>query len=79
MEEFDLIAQHPKQSLLYNLFDAAQSSQNPMAVIGLTCRIVSLLNNKNNNSNNNNVNKRKKNNIFIRPSSSSISLSLYIH
>ncbi|CAO3629054.1 unnamed protein product [Cunninghamella blakesleeana] len=42
LEEFDLIAQHPKQSLLYNLFDAAQSSQNPMAIIGLTCRIDAL-------------------------------------
>ncbi|CAO3646903.1 unnamed protein product [Cunninghamella echinulata] len=42
LEEFDLIAQHPKQSLLYNLFDAAQSSQNPLAVIGLTCRIDAL-------------------------------------
>jgi origin recognition complex subunit 4 len=41
LEEFDLLAQHPKQTLLYNLFDATQSAQNPMAVIGLTCRIVS--------------------------------------
>ncbi|SAM06446.1 hypothetical protein [Absidia glauca] len=39
LEEFDLLAQHPKQTLLYNLFDATQSAQNPMAVIGLTCRI----------------------------------------
>ncbi|KAI8086083.1 origin recognition complex subunit 4 C-terminus-domain-containing protein [Halteromyces radiatus] len=42
LEEFDLFAQHPKQTLLYNLFDATQSAQNPMAVIGLTCRIDTL-------------------------------------
>jgi origin recognition complex subunit 4 len=34
-----LFAQHPKQALLYNLFDIAQSSQNPIAVLGLTCRL----------------------------------------
>ncbi|CAO3659750.1 unnamed protein product [Umbelopsis vinacea] len=39
LDEFDLFAQHPKQALLYNLFDIAQSSQNPIAVIGLTCRL----------------------------------------
>lgn len=37
-----MFAQHPKQALLYNLFDAAQSAQNPMAVIGLTCRLDTL-------------------------------------
>lgn len=42
LDEFDLFAQHPKQALLYNLFDAAQSAQNPMAVIGLTCRLDTL-------------------------------------
>ncbi|ORX53117.1 origin recognition complex, subunit 4 [Hesseltinella vesiculosa] len=42
LEEFDLFAQHPKQSLLYTLFDATQSAQNPMAVIGLSCRIDAL-------------------------------------
>ncbi|OBZ83015.1 Origin recognition complex subunit 4 [Choanephora cucurbitarum] len=42
LDEFDLFAEHPKQALLYNLFDAAQSAQNPMAVIGLTCRIDTL-------------------------------------
>ncbi|KAI8062834.1 origin recognition complex subunit 4 C-terminus-domain-containing protein [Gilbertella persicaria] len=42
LDEFDLFADHPKQALLYNLFDAAQSAQNPMAVIGLTCRIDTL-------------------------------------
>ncbi|KAG2181236.1 hypothetical protein INT43_008819 [Umbelopsis isabellina] len=39
LDEFDLFAQHPKQALLYNLFDIAQSSQNPIAVLGLTCRL----------------------------------------
>ncbi|KAG2228229.1 hypothetical protein INT45_011021 [Circinella minor] len=43
LDEFDLFAQQPKQALLYNLFDAAQSAQNPMAVIGLTCRLDALL------------------------------------
>ncbi|CAO3668600.1 unnamed protein product [Rhizopus stolonifer] len=42
LDEFDLFAQHPKQTLLYNLFDAAQSARNPMAVIGLTCRLDAL-------------------------------------
>jgi origin recognition complex subunit 4 len=42
LDEFDLFAQHQKQALLYNLFDAAQSAQNPMAVIGLTCRLDTL-------------------------------------
>lgn len=41
LEDIDLFAQHPKQALLYNLFDIAQSSQNPIAVIGFTRRIVS--------------------------------------
>ncbi|KAI9280173.1 origin recognition complex subunit 4 C-terminus-domain-containing protein [Umbelopsis sp. AD052] len=39
LDEFDLFAQHTKQALLYNLFDIAQSSQNPIAVVGLTCRM----------------------------------------
>ncbi|KAL1933231.1 hypothetical protein VTP01DRAFT_7321 [Rhizomucor pusillus] len=43
LEEFDLFAQQPKQALLYNLFDAAQSAQSPMSVIGLTCRLDVLL------------------------------------
>ncbi|RUS33556.1 AAA ATPase domain-containing protein [Jimgerdemannia flammicorona] len=41
LDEFDLFAQHPKQALLYNLFDVAQSGQNPVAVIGMSCRLVS--------------------------------------
>lgn len=39
MDEFDLFAQHPRQTLLYNLFDIAQSRKAPIAVIGLTTRI----------------------------------------
>ncbi|KAI1316207.1 origin recognition complex subunit 4 [Mortierella claussenii] len=42
MDEFDLFAQHTKQSLLYNLFDVAQSAEWPIAVIGLTCRMDAL-------------------------------------
>ena len=40
LDEFDLFAQHTKQSLLYNLFDVAQSAEWPVAVIGVTCRMV---------------------------------------
>lgn len=45
LDEFDLFAYHKNQSLLYNLFDIAQSRQNPLCVVGLTCRldIVELL------------------------------------
>lgn len=39
LDEFDLLAQHPKQSLLYTLFDIAQSQQTPIAVLGVTSRI----------------------------------------
>jgi origin recognition complex subunit 4 len=39
MDEFDLFAQHPRQTLLYNLFDVAQSRKAPIAVLGLTTRI----------------------------------------
>ncbi|KAF9577677.1 origin recognition complex subunit 4, partial [Lunasporangiospora selenospora] len=42
LDEFDLFAQHTKQSLLYNLFDIAQSAEWPIAVIGLTCRLDAL-------------------------------------
>lgn len=41
LDEFDLFAHHKNQTLLYNLFDISQSAQNPIAVIGLTCRLVS--------------------------------------
>ncbi|XP_053326967.1 origin recognition complex subunit 4 [Spea bombifrons] len=39
LDEFDLFASHKNQTLLYNLFDIAQSAQTPVAVIGLTCRL----------------------------------------
>ncbi|KAJ4360059.1 origin recognition complex subunit 4 [Didymosphaeria variabile] len=39
MDEFDLFAQHPRQTLLYNLFDIAQSRKAPIAVLGLTTHI----------------------------------------
>jgi len=39
LDEFDLFTQHNKQTLLYNLFDIAQSNQNPIVVIGLTCQL----------------------------------------
>ncbi|CAO3566484.1 unnamed protein product [Mortierella alpina] len=42
LDEFDLFAQHTKQSLLYNLFDVAQSADWPIAVIGVTCRMDAL-------------------------------------
>ena len=42
LDEFNLFAQHRNQTLLYNLFDVAQSAQAPICVIGLTTRLVSL-------------------------------------
>lgn len=39
LDEFDMFAYHKNQSLLYNLFDIAQSKQNPLCVIGITCRL----------------------------------------
>ncbi|KAJ3412384.1 origin recognition complex subunit 4 [Chytridiales sp. JEL 0842] len=42
LEEFDLFALHHKQALLYNLFDVAQTSGSPVAVIGVTCRMDSI-------------------------------------
>jgi origin recognition complex subunit 4 len=39
MDEFDLFASHPRQTLLYNLFDIAQSRKAPIAVLGLTTRL----------------------------------------
>lgn len=39
LEEFDRFAQVARQTLLYNLFDLAQSSRTPIAVIGITPRI----------------------------------------
>ncbi|KAF6715469.1 Origin recognition complex subunit 4 [Oryzias melastigma] len=39
LDEFDLFAHHKNQTLLYNLFDVSQSTQAPVAVVGLTCRL----------------------------------------
>jgi origin recognition complex subunit 4 len=38
LEEFDLFTTHPRQTLLYNLFDIAQSRKAPIAVLGTTTR-----------------------------------------
>ncbi|KAI8813962.1 origin recognition complex subunit 4 C-terminus-domain-containing protein [Cladochytrium replicatum] len=38
LDDFDLFAEHPKQTLLYNLFDQTQNVGCPMAVVGLTAR-----------------------------------------
>ncbi|KAI9783157.1 MAG: hypothetical protein M1816_001479 [Peltula sp. TS41687] len=39
LDEFDLFASHPRQTLLYNLFDIAQARKAPVAVLGLTTKI----------------------------------------
>lgn len=39
IDEFDLFCYHKNQTLLYNLFDVAQSAQAPILVIGVTCRL----------------------------------------
>ncbi|XP_035792756.1 origin recognition complex subunit 4-like [Anopheles albimanus] len=39
LEEFDLFCAHHNQTLLYNLFDVAQSAQAPVCVIGVTARM----------------------------------------
>lgn len=39
LDEFDLFASHPRQTLLYNLFDIAQSRKAPILVLGLTTKI----------------------------------------
>lgn len=41
LEELDRFTQHSKQTLLYNLLDMAQSSKTPLAVVGVTPRMVS--------------------------------------
>ncbi|KAK4933836.1 origin recognition complex subunit 4, partial [Elasticomyces elasticus] len=38
LDGFELFTTHPRQTLLYNLFDIAQSSKAPIAVLGLTAR-----------------------------------------
>jgi origin recognition complex subunit 4 len=39
INEFDMFAYHPRQTLLYNLFDIAQARKAPIAVIGCTTRL----------------------------------------
>ena len=39
IDEFDMFATHPRQTLLYNLFDVAQSRKAPIAVLGCTTRL----------------------------------------
>ncbi|KAA8650625.1 hypothetical protein EYZ11_002744 [Aspergillus tanneri] len=39
LDEFDLFATHPRQTLLYNLFDIAQARKAPVAVLGLTTKV----------------------------------------
>ena len=39
MDEFDMFALHPRQTLLYNLLDIAQSRKAPIAVLGCTARL----------------------------------------
>ena len=39
LDEFDLFTLHPRQTLLYNLFDIAQSKKAPIAVIGCSTRM----------------------------------------
>jgi len=39
LDEFDGFTAHKNQSLLYNLFDIAQSRQSPLCVIGITTRL----------------------------------------
>ena len=39
LEEFDMFCSHKNQTLLYNLFDTAQSRAVPICVIGLSCLI----------------------------------------
>jgi origin recognition complex subunit 4 len=39
LDEFDLFVSHPRQTLLYNLFDIAQARKAPIAVLGLTTKV----------------------------------------
>lgn len=39
LDEFDLFTTHPRQTLLYNLFDIAQARKAPIVVLGLTIRV----------------------------------------
>lgn len=42
LDEFDLFTHHKNQALLYNLLDICQSPVNPVVLVGLSCRLVSL-------------------------------------
>jgi origin recognition complex subunit 4 len=39
LDEFDLFTTHPRQTLLYNLFDITQARKAPIAVIGCSARV----------------------------------------
>lgn len=39
LEEFDMFCSHRNQTLLYNLFDTAQSRAVPICVLGISCQI----------------------------------------
>lgn len=39
LDEFDLFTTHPRQTLLYNLFDIAQAKKAPIAVVGCSTRM----------------------------------------
>jgi origin recognition complex subunit 4 len=39
LDEFDLFTTHPRQTLLYNLFDIAQARKAPIVVLGITTRV----------------------------------------
>ena len=39
LDEFDLFVSHPRQTLLYNLFDIAQARKAPVAVVGITTKV----------------------------------------
>jgi origin recognition complex subunit 4 len=39
IDGFDLFCAHHNQTLLYNLFDVAQSAQTPICVLGITSRL----------------------------------------
>lgn len=39
LDEFDLFTTHPRQTLLYNLFDIAQAKKAPIVVLGLTTKV----------------------------------------
>lgn len=40
LDEFDLFAHQRKQALLYSLLDVAAQRQAPIAIVGLSCRLV---------------------------------------